>query len=80
MVKKLKAAWWRLPSWLRAAINTSWATFLAAVTMPVLGWLLSGFPWLAIGYAQSPPWTWQPGAPRIAHSPSPRSQSHQRGR
>ena len=38
-MKKLKAAWWRLPSWLRAAINTSWATFLGAVALPVLRWL-----------------------------------------
>ena len=39
MLKKLKAGWWRLPSWLRAAINTAWAGFLGGIAMPVLHWL-----------------------------------------
>lgn len=39
MKNKIKAAWWRLPSWLRAAINTSWVTFVANIGLPVLRWL-----------------------------------------
>lgn len=31
--------WRRLPSWLRAAVNTSWATFLASVVPAILSWM-----------------------------------------
>lgn len=39
LFRKIGAAFGRLPSWLRAAINTGWATFVAAVALPLLGFL-----------------------------------------
>lgn len=38
-MRRLKASFRRLPSWLRAAINTTWQTFLATVIGPLLSWL-----------------------------------------
>lgn len=29
----------RLPSWLRAAINSTWQTFIATIALPVVRWL-----------------------------------------
>ena len=39
MTSRLARLWRRLPSWLRAALNTCWATFIASVVPAILTWM-----------------------------------------
>ena len=46
-MNKIGAAFRKLPSWLRAAIVTGWSTFVAAVALPLLGFIDDLQVWIA---------------------------------
>ena len=47
MFHKIGSTFGRLPSWLRAAINTGWATFVASVALQLLGFIDDLQVWIA---------------------------------
>lgn len=51
---RVAAAWKRLPGWLRAAVNTAWATWLAVVFVPVVKFLDEVGTWIGDPTAPTP--------------------------